>query len=350
MARCAGCSSPSSPFYVRPRLDPSFLRWLLEFRGHCNARDYAAGLDALAELNRRTLPLYDELRAAGLSFEEHRTGLVMAYGKRRDAEHEIAASGWMDRFGFPQPVPGEPRELEPALNESVEGAFLLPVDRHIDPLSVVRAVVGSLADGGATIRTNAAVHAVRPNGTGADVVTADGTIQADVAIVAAGAWTPTLVRETHVRVPIIGGKGYALDFEPAPVRLGRALYLHDNRVAGTPYDGRLRLSGTMELTGLDTSVSRRRTQAIARAAARALRDWPDDARPARLSAGLRPLTPDGLPVVGRLGRNGGVWVASGHSMLGMTLGPSTGEALAATIAGRPAEVLRPFDPNRFSRG
>ena len=106
---------PDSPFYARPRLDPTFLRWLLEFRSHCNARDYAAGLDAMAELNRRTLPLYDELRADGLAFHESRTGLVMAYRHQREADHEIEELGWIKRFGFDSPVPGRPADLEPGL-------------------------------------------------------------------------------------------------------------------------------------------------------------------------------------------------------------------------------------------
>jgi D-amino-acid dehydrogenase len=104
----------------------------------------------------------------------------------------------------------------------------------------------------------------------------------------------------------------------------------------------------MELTGLDMRVSRRRVDAIARAAARYLRGWPADARPRTVGAGLRPRTPDGLPVLGRVPKTLGVWVASGHSMLGVTLGPASGEALAAAIGGASPDVLRPFDPARFS--
>src|SRR5262245_51123521 len=105
--------SPTSPFYARPNLDPSFLRWLLEFRSHCNARDHAAGIDALAELNRTTMARYDELRADGVDFEEHRTGLVMAYPTEREAEHEIHESAWLAKFGFGEPQPGRPQDLEP---------------------------------------------------------------------------------------------------------------------------------------------------------------------------------------------------------------------------------------------
>jgi D-amino-acid dehydrogenase len=348
---------PNSPFYVRPRLDPGFLRWLLEFRANCNARTYAAGLDALAELNRRTLTLYDELRADGLAFDEHRTGLVMAYRLPKDADHEIAESGWLSRYGLAAPVPGRPQDLEPALGDDIGGAYFLPVDRHVDPRTLTTALAGAITSRGGRLLTGTRVIRVEPGrSSGGDLAgaraatvhSADDRWPAHGVVVAAGAWTPTLLREARARIPIIGGKGYALDFEPAPVALRHPLYLHDDRVAGSPYNGRLRLSGTMELTGLDMSISRRRVDAIARSASRHLRDWPADARPARVSAGLRPLTPDGLPVIGLVPRAPGVWVASGHSMLGVTLGPATGEALAAAMTGEAPELLRPFDPARFN--
>ena len=94
-------------------------------------------------------------------------------------------------------------------------------------------------------------------------------------------------------------------------------------------------------------ADRRRVDAIARAGARFLRGWPADAPRPKVGSGLRPLTPDGLPVIGRLPRTMGVWVASGHSMLGVTLGPASGAALAAAITGESPDVLRPFDPARF---
>jgi len=341
--------NPSSPFYVRPRPSPSFLRWLLAFRSHCNARDYAAGLAAMAALNRRTMALYDGLRADGLVFDEHRTGLVMAFRLQRDYDHDIGDTGWLAGFGLPAPVPGRPEDLEPALGPSVVAAYLLPGERHVDPGTLTTALAGWLNANGVPVRTGVAVHDVADDGPNSLTVrTASGPIGADTVVVAAGAWTPTVVKSLGVRVPIIGGKGYALDYLPAPVALRQALYLHEARVAMTPYAGRLRLSGTMELTGLDTSISRRRTAAIARAGSRALRTWPIGTQPTRVSAGLRPLTPDGLPVIGALRGHPNVFVASGHSMLGVTLGPATGEALAARIAGEPAEVLEPFDPQRFS--
>ncbi len=347
---------PDSPFYARPRLDPGFLRWLLEFRAHCNRRDYAAGLDAIANLNRRTFACYDAMRADGLLFDEQRAGLVMAYRHAKDADHEVEELQWLSRFGYGEPVVGRPTDIEPALGDEIGGAYLLPAERHVDPGTLTAALRDGIRARGGTVLENTRVRAIEPARTsgggpaGAPAATVVGEHDrwpAHAVVVAAGAWTPRLLHGIGTRVPIIGGKGYALDFEPPPVALRHPLYLHDDRVAGSPYDGRLRLSGTMELTGLDTGVSRRRVAAIARAAARYLRGWPADARPARVASGLRPLTPDGLPVLGRVPNAPAVWVASGHSMLGVTLGPASGEALAAAITGESPEVLKPFDPARF---
>jgi D-amino-acid dehydrogenase len=352
--------NPSSPFYVRPRLSPSFLRWMVQFGARCNTRDYQAGLEAMAELNRRTMMLYDELRADGLKFEEHRTGVLMAFRTVRNYEHGLADIGRLGRLGYPEPVLGAPGDFEPLLADGVRAAFLLPGERHVDPVSVTAALTQQLRRNRVEIRraevlsvmNGSGAARTRPasGGTGASwpvVTTREGTVRADAVVVAAGVWTPEVTRGLGTRVPIISGKGYALDFAPAPFRLSQAVYLHEDRVGVSPYDDHLRLSGTMELTGLDQTISRRRIRAIGNAGARAFRDWPADARPARVSSGLRPLTPDGLPLIGPLKRAPSIYLAAGHSMLGMTLGPATGEALAGRISGEVSELLAPFDPARF---
>jgi len=342
---------------VRPRLDPSFLRWLLEFRGNCNRRAYDRGLDAIAELNRRTFAAYDAMRTDGVAFDEHRSGLVMAAHHAKDADHEVEDLGWLRRFGYGEPVTGRPQDLEPALGDEIGGAYFLPEERHVDPGTLTQGLADALRRQGATILEDTTVVTIEParmsggdraGARAATVVGADDRWPAHAVVVAAGAWTPRLLRDVKTRIPIVAGKGYALDFSPPPLELRHPLYLHDDRVAGSPYDGRLRLSGTMELTWLDTGISRRRVDAIARAAARYLRGWPSNLRPTRVGSGMRPLTPDGLPVLGAVPKAPGVWVASGHSMLGVTLGPASGEALAAAIGGASPDVLRPFDPARFA--
>jgi D-amino-acid dehydrogenase len=273
----------------------------------------------------------------------------MAYRTDREAAHEVDELAWLAQFGFPPATLGRPDLLEPALADAFRGAVLLTGARHVDSTALANALLARLREQGVDVHLGDAVQSLEPSrGRVGLVQTAAGLrLPADAVVVAAGAWTPVLTRGLHVRLPIIGGKGYGLDFGPAPVALRRPLYLHDDRVALTPYANRLRLSGTMELTGLDSSIAQRRVAAIAAAAARGIRGWPADARPTRVASGLRPLTPDGLPVIGRVG-NSNVYVASGHSMLGVTLAPATAEALAELITTDEAQpVLERFDPGRF---
>jgi D-amino-acid dehydrogenase len=281
----------------------------------------------------------------------------MAYRTAAEAEHEVGASAWLAKFGFGEPRLGRPQDLEPALADDIGGAYALEQERHVDPTTLTAGLAAAIRSAGGRILTNERVVRVEPARAGGSTVAGaraavavgtHDTWPAHAIVLAAGAWTPTLLRSAGVRVPIIAGKGYALDFTPPPVSVGHALYLHDFRVAASPYPGRLRLSGTMELTGLDTGISRRRVDAIAAAGVRWLRNWPADTKPARVASGLRPLTPDGLPVIGPLPKAAGVWLASGHSMLGVTLGPATGAALAKAIGGEEQQVLRPFDPARFA--
>jgi D-amino-acid dehydrogenase len=189
------------------------------------------------------------------------------------------------------------------------------------------------------------------------VVLAGGQrIPAGTVVVAAGAWTPRLLKSLRASVPIEAGKGYSIDLAPPPALLApvrRPLYLHETRVAITPLEGMIRLAGTMEFSGLNHDVRRERVAAIARSAAWAIHGWPERTPTSgpgvRVWNGPRPMTPDGLPIIGRLPGYRNLVVASGHAMLGVTLAPATGEAVAELITtDRPPDVIAPFDPARFS--
>ena len=117
---------PSSPLYVRPRADPTFLRWLLAFWRRCNARDYRAGLEAVAELNRRTMALFDAYRANGIAFEGYEDGLVFAYLDPRELEHDLRGLDLLRPFGYDAPAVLDGaaiRTLEPALTDAVAGGL-----------------------------------------------------------------------------------------------------------------------------------------------------------------------------------------------------------------------------------
>ena len=147
-------------------------------------------------------------------------------------------------------------------------------------------------------------------------------------------------------LPQEGGKGYHLDVEAAPGDPKIPISMDEAHVIATPLPGRLRLSGTLELAGLDTSISRPRVDAIRAAAERVLSL--DEREEIETWAGLRPCTPDGLPLLGRSARYGNLIVAAGHAMVGMSLGPVTGKIVAQLATGAsPVTDIRLLDPRRF---
>jgi D-amino-acid dehydrogenase len=170
--------------------------------------------------------------------------------------------------------------------------------------------------------------------------------EADAFVLAAGPWTGSLSPMFGQRLPVRPGKGYSVDLPPVALR--GATNLSDVRVAVTPFSDRLRLAGTMEFAGLDEDVNDVRVAAILRAPYLYLRDWQPPATPPLAKAGMRPMTPDGLPVIGRIPGLANVFVSSGHGMLGVTLAPGSARALTDLVLhGICRPELVPFDPARF---
>jgi D-amino-acid dehydrogenase len=341
-----------SPLYIQPRLDREMTRWLISFWRKCNTTAYEAGLAANAELSRRTFALYDELEAAGVEFELHKAGVLFAFMSQAKLEHDLHRMEKLTTFGFgaPEPVFGDDlRELEPALTDQIIGGFLMREERHVRPDSLVAGLVKYLTDRGVDIRSQTDVTGFETSqGKVRDVRTSNGTLSTDAVVIAAGSWSGTVAQLAGVRVPIQAGKGYCLDYAPSPVEIRHAIHLHEARAAVTPLDGFTRVAGTMEFSGINNRIRPERVAAIARAASSFLQNWPADPAVAKIGTGLRPMTPDGLPVIGLLPGFRNLAIASGHGMLGLTLAPATADALAEQMTtGVAPEVLRPFDPGRF---
>ena len=220
----------------------------------------------------------------------------------------------------------ETREFEPSLIGPIEGSVRYPDEARVDPKRFVEVVGEAAAAAGAEIRTNVEVHSL-------------DELDAETVVVAAGAWSRTLVD-----LPLEGGKGYHVDYEPAASDPSLPTWLQETWTIAMPLPGRLRLSGTLELAGLDLGISQPRVDAIRRGGERWFRGLGERA-PIDVWAGLRPCLPDGLPAIGRLGN---AVVATGHAMKGVSLAPVTGRLVAQLVAGeQPDHDLAPFDPNRF---
>ena len=343
---------PGSPVYVHPSLEPAFLAFLWRMARACNARAYDAGLAATAALGAGTFEALDRWAAAGIAFERHAAGVMEVFVDPAELRHAVAGIEPFERAGFTlMALSGDQaRALVPALSTEVVGAIRYPNERHVEPRSLVAALAGHAATiGVAAVR--GAVTRARTEPDGRVVLAgAFGEIDADSAVIAAGAWTGKVTRLLGAELPIRPGKGYSVDFTAGEGRLPlpMPIMLAEPHCVLTPLDGGLRLAGTMEFGGLDERVSATRVRAIRRAPRRYLTGWQADAPGQPAVAGLRPMTPDGLPVIGRLRAAPSVVVASGHAMLGLTLAPRTAELVAdVLLEGAEPPVLGPFSPARF---
>lgn len=342
---------PQSPLYIAPAAIPRLAGWLWAFRSHCNSRDYEHGVEALGALGASTLRLYGELEEAGVAFEREERGMLLAYASRSKLEEGRRELEEMARFGV-GPVralgPAELAEAEPDLAEGLRGGLLVEGEAHVRPETLCAGVAAHLAEAGVEILSGREVRSFATEGRTVRAALASGEdIEADAFVLACGAETGLMTRLLDRPLPVTAGKGYSITVDEPAATLRHPAYLPESKVGFTPFEGAIRILGTMELSGINRRLDRRRLAILERAARAYLPGALEGAR-RRDWVGMRPVTPDGLPIIGRLAGWDNAWVATGHQMLGVTLAPATGRALAESIAGGEPEVdLAAFDPARF---
>lgn len=343
---------PESPLYIRPRLSKHFMLWLYRFWRSCNETAHGAGLEATAELGRGTMAILDQWVADGIDFEMHDFGLLYAYRDMAAMEADLKAFDANLPYGYATPSPlygDELRHYEPILSDELVGGYHVKEERTVQPITLVQGLIARLKDVGVEIHNGAPVVDIEvSNGRVVAVRTPFERFEADHVLIAAGAWSREIGKLAGANIPIEAGKGYGLDFKPSPVKLQRSVYLHDDRIAITPFDTGLRLSGTMELSGISDTITPRRVGAIEKGGKRFLKGFPQDAKPSQVWAGMRPMAPDGLPVLGLVPGFSNLTVASGHAMLGLTLAAVTAVQMSDLIvSGTTPDVVKPFLPSRF---
>ncbi len=340
-----------SPVYIRPRSVPALAGWLWRFWRHCNPVDHAVGLAAVTELNRRTMPSFDALKSAGVRFEMHLSGLLCAFKSRAGYDRTLASLQAIDAVGaldIRELSASASRAQEPALADDVVGGIYVAGERHVRPESLNAGLVEWLARAGAEIRSNVEVTGMSRKGPGFELQTAGGAIPADALVLAAGAWSGGLARQLGLRLPVQAGKGYTITIESPAIELRAPVYLPEKKIVTSPFEGALRVGGTMELSKGFEAFDARRLVAIRRGAEGFLPGCFEGGRQTEWM-GPRPLTPDGIPVIGPVPGFDNAYVATGHAMLGVTLGPATAVAVAdLVLEGRTAVPIGAFDPGRFA--
>lgn len=348
---------PTGALVIRPRLDPLWLRWLWGFARSSRPRVFRSGVAALLGLTVRTLDELDAMRAAGVEFEEHRAGLLAvartAHGLERFdvVVRELRSLGFQG--GMTDLGPGEARELEPALGPGVARALHATLDRHVDPLSLTAGLRDHVVRAGSTVTTGFQASSIERDRRGwrVDAATDGRSIVADAVVVAAAQGTSALLRPHGLRAPLIGAKGYSVTVPHADPTPRLPLYLCEPKLGLTPLAAGLRIAGFFELGARDGLPRPERAQQLV-VESRSFISALDGSRFAEGPAGwagFRPSTPDSLPLLGELPGAPGLLVATGHGMLGVTLAPATGLAVAALVRGERPDWVVPFAPDRFRR-
>ena len=342
---------PKSPLYIPLRWDPGLARWLWTFRRYSTDSRLAVSMGALAPLGHITLALFDSLVAdEGLDCAYDRQGyyeICRTQGGLEGAERD--ASMMRDHGYSPRTLTGEElTEIEPALLDGVVGGVHFPDAATCDPHRFVTELADRAVGYGGSVLTGRGVSEVLSSGSRVGGVRmSDGEVlESDSVVLATGAYSLELTGRFGLRLPVQAGKGYHRDLGPgeggAPF-LGIPCVLAETSVFCTPMGDFTRLAGTLEFSGVNHHLRRGRLEQLTAAAKRYV-EGVGDGPPRSEWCGLRPCTPDGMPFVGPVPGQDGLFVATGHAMLGLTLGPVTGQIISEQVLeGRsslPADALR----------
>ncbi|MEM1095147.1 MAG: FAD-dependent oxidoreductase [Bacteroidota bacterium] len=341
----------SSPFYIKPRLDLGLLRWLWQFRAHCTAAHVARSIPVLRDLSLASVALFDGLRdkAAIPDIGWAQTGLMMLHrtAKSEKANRQLAQQAEEAGLRIARLDRDAALAYEPHLKGEFTGGVLFEQDGRVDPDAMLSGLKHALADAGVTLHEQTQVRHIQAGGSAPHVQTSAGNLEAAEVVIAAGAWSPALLRRLGRRLPVQPAKGYSLTVDTPAHPLRTPLILTDDKVTVTPMPGKIRFAGTLALAGFDPSVDAKRAAPI-RAQAQLYVPEASDLTTAPAWSGYRPCSPDGLPFIGRVPGLRGVSVATGHGMMGVTLAPITGRLIADELTGLPPTLpLTPFAVDRL---
>ncbi len=328
---------PKSPLYIPVRWDPGLARWLWIFRRYSTEKHLKVSMGALAPLGHTTLALFDSLVAdEGLDCTYQRQGYYEICRTEKGLEGGKRDAEMMRDHGYHPRVltGGELQELEPALLDGVVGGVHFPDAATCDPYRFVTEMADRAVGYGADVLTGrGVVEVLSSGGRVKGVRLADGDeLEADTVILATGAYSQELTAKFGLRLPVQAGKGYHRDLDSGAGAPSMSIHcvLAETSVFCTPLDDFTRLAGTLEFSGLNHDLVRSRLEQLTTAAKQYVADVGDDP-PRSEWCGLRPCTPDGMPYVGPVPGQEGLFVATGHAMLGLTLGPVTGQIIAEQV-------------------
>ena len=335
-------------FFLKPT--PTLIPWLVRFIAACHPERFHRGTQVMRDLSVESLALHASLAETAGETTFSRRGMMVAaeteagFSLLKREARENQKSGLRTETLDSDAT----RELEPEFGPNVFGAVFYPDEAHCDPEKFVKTIGLAAENTGARILTNVeAISLLYANNRVQGLKTTAGTMSADTVILAAGAWTSQLAKQAETFVPVIGGKGYHIEVPDKPSTTNIPTLFIESRVGITPMEKRIRIGGTLELSGLNESISENRVRTIMRSAIRVAPGLAD--RPQKkVWHGLRPCSPDGVPIIGKSPSMEGLVIATGHAHMGLTLAPITGKLVRQIILSEKSDHnLAAIEPDRF---
>jgi D-amino-acid dehydrogenase len=333
-----------SPFYIRPRLDPALTKWAWQFYRHSTPQHVARTRDLLRDLNLESRRLFVELSDEE-DFGLQRRGMLMLCktAKGLDEEADVAAAA--HEIGVRAEVLDAvaAAKLDPGVTMDITGAVHFPQDCHLDPARFLTSIRRRVLALGGEIVSDTEIDQIATRD-GKVVALSGGGLrfEGDQFVLAGGSWTPGLLRQIGFKLPMQAVKGYSLTL-PTPPELPEVCSIFvEAKVAITPMDGRLRFAGTMEVGGLDLSIDSARVRGIVKSVHAYFPKFSErNFEGVKPWAGLRPVSPDGIPYLGKVPGVSNLLVATGHAMMGLSLGPVSGRLVADLLTDE--TPFRPID-------
>jgi D-amino-acid dehydrogenase len=345
--------SSTSPFYVRPRLNGDLIKWGYQFYKHSTKEHVERSIPALKEISLLSKAMYQQLsKELPFDFGYKERGLMMLYQNAETEKEETETAHLANKIGIEAHVlsASEVQKLEPDVKVNVRGGVFFPGDAHLTPQLLVTQLISYLEDKGVEFNVNTQVSDFTAENNSIKVIRTDkGDFSFDEVIIATGSWSSQTAAKLGISIPMQAGKGYSFTLQNVEKNVRIPSIFLEARVAITPMGNSLRFGGTMEISGVDHSINMNRVKGIVDSIPKYYPEM-NVMMPEKENVwhGLRPCSPDGLPYIGRSKKIKNLVFATGHSMMGLSLGPGTGKLISQIINQEKTSIdLKAFDPERF---
>lgn len=344
-----------SPFYVQPRLDWNLLSWGLKFMRSATAKNVEEAAIPLRDIALLSKKEYESWLGSDFNFAYEKKGLLEIFQTDAGAEHAKHTVEKAHDIGLSDTKllkKEELQALEPHTTINGQGAILFNCDAHCYPNKLMQQLIGLLQKEGVKFLPGQEVVSFEKNNQRiTKVITANAIYEADKIVIATGSWSRGIAALAGINIPLMPGRGYSVTLENSPYKVNYPAVLLEGRAAITPMDGnKIRFGGTMEITSHKTPPRMNRVQGILDAVKRFYPEFDVPFPPQEnIWYGYRPCSADGLPYIGRVKKYDNLVVATGHSMLGLSLGAGTGKLVSEIINEQaPSMNIKPFAVERFS--